>query len=73
VGPPRRALPPQCVKHFHHARVGDLELNYERLDIVLGTDLTIFTYTADPGTPTAEALALLGSLAATTNAETTAP
>jgi hypothetical protein len=61
------------VKHFHHGQVGDLELNYERLDIVFDTDLTIFTYTADPGTPTAEALALLGSLTATTNAETTAP
>jgi transcriptional regulator with XRE-family HTH domain len=56
------------VKHFHHGQVGDLELNYERLDIVFDTDLTIFTYTADPGTPTAEALALLGGLAATSNA-----
>jgi hypothetical protein len=56
------------VKHFHHGQVGDLELNYERLDIVFDTDLTIFTYTADPGTPTAEALALLGSLAATSSA-----
>jgi hypothetical protein len=73
VGPPRGALPPQRVEHFHHAQVGDLKLNYERLDIVFDTDLTIFTYTADPGTPTAEALALLGGLAATTNAETTAP
>jgi transcriptional regulator with XRE-family HTH domain len=59
------------VKHFHHAQVGDLKLNYERLDVVFDTDLTIFTYTAEPGTRTAEALALLGSLAATSNAETT--
>jgi hypothetical protein len=59
------------VKHFHHLQVGDLKLNYERLDVVFDTDLTIFTYTAEPGTRTAEALALLGSLAATSNAETT--
>ena len=56
------------VKHFHHRDVGDLELNYERLEVVFDTDLTIFTYTADPGTRSAEALSLLGSLAATTTA-----
>jgi transcriptional regulator with XRE-family HTH domain len=59
------------VKHFHHAQVGDLELNYERLEVVFDTGLTIFTYTADPGTRSAEALGLLGSLAATTHTETT--
>lgn len=59
------------VKHFHHAQVGDLELNYERLEVVFDTGLTIFTYTADPGTQSAEALGLLGSLAATTHTETT--
>jgi transcriptional regulator with XRE-family HTH domain len=61
------------VKHFHHAQVGDLELNYERLEVVFDTGLTIFTYTADPGTRSAEALGLLGSLAATTAAERTSP
>jgi hypothetical protein len=33
------------------------------------TGLTIFTYTANPGTPSADALSLLGSLAATRAAE----
>jgi hypothetical protein len=61
------------VKHFHHAQVGDLELNYERLEVVFDTGLTIFAYTADPGTRSAEALGLLGSLAATTAAERTSP
>jgi transcriptional regulator with XRE-family HTH domain len=61
------------VKRFHHHQVGDLELNYERLDVVFDTGLTIFTYTADPGTRSAEALALLGSLAATAAAEQQAP
>jgi transcriptional regulator with XRE-family HTH domain len=56
------------VKRFHHAQVGDLELNYERVEIVFDTDLIIFTYTADPGTRSADALNLLGSLAASTDA-----
>ncbi len=57
------------VKRFHHSQVGDLELNYERLEVVFDTGLTIFTYTADPGTRSAEALSLLGSWAATTAAD----
>ncbi|HVL84076.1 MAG TPA: hypothetical protein VM367_07295 [Pseudonocardia sp.] len=40
--------------------------SYKRLDVVFDTGMTIFTYTADPGTRSAEALGLLGSLAATT-------
>jgi transcriptional regulator with XRE-family HTH domain len=61
------------VKRFHHPQVGDLELNYERLEVVFDTGLTIFTYTADPGTRSADALSLLGSLAATTEAERQTP
>jgi transcriptional regulator with XRE-family HTH domain len=61
------------VKQFHHSQVGDLELNYERLEVVFDTGLTIFTYTADPGTRSAEALNLLGSWAATTAAEQQTP
>jgi transcriptional regulator with XRE-family HTH domain len=59
------------IKHFHHPQVGDLELNYERLEVVFDTGLTIFTYTAEPGTRSADALGLLGSLTATTHTETT--
>jgi hypothetical protein len=44
------------IKRLHHAQVGDLELNYERLEVVFDTDLIIFTYTADPGTRSADAL-----------------
>ena len=57
------------VKRYHHREVGDLELNYERLEVVFDTGLTIFTFTADPGTRSAEALSLLGSWAATSGAE----
>jgi hypothetical protein len=35
------------------------------------TDLTVYVYTADPGTRSAEMLALLGSIAATSDAEKT--
>ena len=57
------------VKRLHHPQVGDMELRYEGLDVVFDTDLTIYAYTAEPGTRSAEALALLGSLAATAAAE----
>jgi transcriptional regulator with XRE-family HTH domain len=61
------------VKRLHHPQVGDMELRYEGLEVVFDTDLTIYAYTADPGTRSAEALALLGSLAATSAAEKTSP
>jgi hypothetical protein len=61
------------VKHFHHPIVGDISLNYERLDLAADHGLTIYTYTADPGTRSAEALGLLGSLAATAAAERPTP
>jgi transcriptional regulator with XRE-family HTH domain len=53
------------VKHFHHPVVGDLSLTYNRLDLPADHGLTIFTYTAEPGSRSEEALTLLGSWAAT--------
>jgi transcriptional regulator with XRE-family HTH domain len=53
------------VKHFHHPVVGEITLNFERLDVAPDPGLTIFTYTAEPGSRDAEALTLLGSWAAT--------
>ena len=53
------------VKRFHHPVVGDLDLSYERLDLAADPGLTMFTYTADPGSRSEEALNLLGSRAAT--------
>ena len=61
------------VKRLHHPQVGDMELRYEGLEVASDTDLTMYAYTADPGSRSAEALALLGSLAATSAAETTSP
>ena len=53
------------VKHFHHPVVGEISLNFERLDFAADAGLTIFTYTADPGSRDEDALRLLGSWAAT--------
>jgi hypothetical protein len=53
------------VKHFHHPVVGELSLNFERMDLAADPGLTIFTYTAEPGSKSEEALNLLGSWAAT--------
>ena len=65
------------IKQFHHAIVGDITLTYDRLDLVADPGLTIFTYTADPGSRDEETLRLLGSWAATLDepeaAQTTRP
>ncbi len=53
------------VKHFHHPVVGELHLSYNRLDLAADHGLTLFTYAAEPGSRTDEALKLLGSWAAT--------
>jgi transcriptional regulator with XRE-family HTH domain len=51
-------------RHMHHPQVGELELHYENLQIA-GTDgQTLIIYHADPGSRTAQALALLATLTA---------
>lgn len=52
------------VKHFHHHVVGDLTLAYESLDLRAEPDLTMTIYAAEPHSPTAHALVLLASWAA---------
>ncbi|GAB3807391.1 helix-turn-helix transcriptional regulator [Humibacter antri] len=54
------------VKRLHHPVVGDLELTYEALELPADAGLTMSTYTAEPGSPSADALVLLASWAATT-------
>jgi transcriptional regulator with XRE-family HTH domain len=54
-----------ATKQLHHPVVGDLTLSFNRLDIAAGDGLKLFTYTAEPGSRSAEALGLLGSWAAT--------
>lgn len=52
-------------QHFHHPVVGELSLSFNRLDLAADHGLTIFTYAAEPGSRSEEALKLLGSWAAT--------
>ena len=54
-------------KRFHHQVVGDLELAYESVDMISEPGLTLTIYAAEPASPTAHALALLASWAATPN------
>ena len=54
------------VKQFRHHIVGDLTLAYESLDLRAEPDLTLTIYSAEPESPTAHALTLLASWAATT-------
>jgi transcriptional regulator with XRE-family HTH domain len=60
------------VKHFHHPVVGELSLTYNRLDLPADNGLTMFTYAAEPGSRSEEALNLLGSWAATAGRTETA-
>jgi transcriptional regulator with XRE-family HTH domain len=52
-------------KRFHHPAVGDLTLTYEALDLAADAGLRISAYTAEPGTPSDDALQLLATWAAT--------
>jgi transcriptional regulator with XRE-family HTH domain len=52
-------LHPSGVKILRHPLAGELELNYEQLVLPSDPRLSIFTYSAPPGTPAAESLAFL--------------
>ncbi|MGW4561254.1 helix-turn-helix domain-containing protein [Streptomyces sp. NPDC004561] len=52
-------------KDFHHHAVGDMTLRFEALDVTSAAGLTVIGYTAEPGSPSHEALMLLSSWAAT--------
>jgi transcriptional regulator with XRE-family HTH domain len=53
------------VKEFHHHVVGALSLAYESLDLRAEPDVTMTIFTAEPQSPSAHALTLLASWAAT--------
>ncbi|MET7319586.1 helix-turn-helix transcriptional regulator [Streptomyces sp. NPDC005549] len=59
-------------KRFLHPVVGELALIHETLDLPGDGELSIAVYSAEPGTPAADALKLLASWAATQNQESTA-
>ena len=52
-------------KRMRHPVVGDLELAYEAMELPADPGLTMFAYTAEPGSATEERLRLLASWAAT--------
>jgi transcriptional regulator with XRE-family HTH domain len=52
------------IKRLHHPVVGDLTLRYEALEIPDSGGLTLFGYTAEPGSASEDGLKLLGSWAA---------
>ncbi|MFD1212537.1 helix-turn-helix domain-containing protein [Arthrobacter sp. GCM10027362] len=51
-------------KRFNHPDVGELVLAYEELAVTAEPGLVLMIYTAEPGSPSAERLRLLASLAA---------
>lgn len=56
------------VKRLHHPVVGDIELVYEAFELPADPGLMMSTYTAEPGSASADALKMLASWAATADA-----
>ena len=57
-------VPPYEVKRMRHSVVGELELRHEALTIRSAPGQQLIILQAEPGSPSADALALLGSLSA---------
>ena len=57
---------PTGLKLIHHPVVGDLDLAYESFPLAGDLSQSLLTYTAEPGSPTQDALTLLASWAAST-------
>jgi transcriptional regulator with XRE-family HTH domain len=55
------------VKLLHHPVVGDLDLPFESFPLATAPSQSLLTYTAEPGSPSQDALNLLASWAATTD------
>jgi hypothetical protein len=53
------------LKDLHHPVVGDLHLTFEAMDLPADPGLALVVYSAEPGSPSADALNLLASWAAT--------
>jgi transcriptional regulator with XRE-family HTH domain len=60
-------------KRLHHPIVGRLDLDYESMELAAEPEMHLNVYTAPPGTPTADSLAVLASWAASQQTPATAP
>jgi transcriptional regulator with XRE-family HTH domain len=58
------------IKHVHHPLVGELTLTFEAMELAADPGLTVFVYTAEPGSKTEQGLNLLASWTGTPDAET---
>jgi transcriptional regulator with XRE-family HTH domain len=58
------------VKHLHHPVVGDLTLTYESMELTADAGLRLNAYSAEPGSPSHDALNLLASWTATPDEQT---
>lgn len=56
-----RPQPGTGIHHLHHPLVGDLDLRYDKFQVTGAEGQTLVVYQAEPGSRTAEALALLSS------------
>ncbi len=56
-------------KRLRHPALGELDLNFEAMQLPSEPGMQLNVYTADPGTPTADGLTLLATWAATRSAE----
>ena len=52
-------------KRFHHPIIGDLTVDFEAMELAADPGLTMFVYTAEPGSRSEQALNLLASWTAT--------
>jgi transcriptional regulator with XRE-family HTH domain len=57
------------LKRFRHPVVGELDLSYEVMELAADPGLTMFVYTAEPGSKSEETLNLLASWTATPDQE----
>jgi hypothetical protein len=57
-------------KRLRHPAIGELDLNFEAMELPSEPDLRLNIYTADPNTPTADGLKLLASWAASRAVDT---
>jgi hypothetical protein len=53
------------IKRLHHPVVGDLTLAYESMELTADAGLRLNAYSAEPGSPSSDALSLLASWSAT--------